>query len=613
MSSDKEWKPTHDEYDIITTPEELDALLTEMGSDPIAALDFEGWNIVRLAQICNDDVWTVVDFGETKVNWFDEVAHWFEDGRWIVFNSGHEKRWFARHDSYPTCWDAGYLRRAIEGGGHMSLKLLAGWELGIEMDKGEQGSAWDDGELTDSQLDYAADDALITWDIWKKLKARATPGNMECFNLLDGMADGVIEMEESGLRLDVDYHRTLIKQWQDLRAERNAQIRELVTESEVPNLNSGKQLNDFFSHLLPVEVLNTWPKTPKTGLLSTKNKDLLNMAGVFGGTPLGDVFRLLAERSTLEKYLSSFGETLITHAKHGKGRVRARYNIAAAITCRFSSSGPNLQQIPRDRDFFGERLSIRKGFIPEPGNLMVSFDYSGIEMVMMALLSGDEQLLEDVIYGDPHSVMGEYVLGRPLDRSTVEDNEMRQSMKSVNFGIIYGTSALGLAGRQGWAFSYADGLLNYWASRYPKAWAYRTQVKAQAIENGGYATMIDGGTIFMGPPEKLKKSRSMTKFANYPVQRAALSVMARAIIRHKDSMDNLRDLYPRDADRLLFCSTIHDALIDEAKKSLAPLVMETMKQDMLEAYYDIFPEIRGAPEDKLLEGGLGPSWGELDK
>tara|TARA_R110000850_G_scaffold109320_2_gene222129 strand:+ start:1672 stop:3477 length:1806 start_codon:yes stop_codon:yes gene_type:complete len=595
--------PTHTEYKMIHTADELEAVLDIVGDSP-AALDFEGWNIVRLAQICNDDGWWVIDFGPADNNWFSEVAHWFEDAAWIVFNSGHEKRYFAKYNSHPTCWDVGYLRRAIEGGGHMALKTLVGWELGVIMDKAEQGSDWDNGDLTQSQLDYAAGDALYTWDAWKKLIARADNEHMAAFNLLDGMADGVIEMEEAGLLLDPVYHRQLIDNWRELSADRTAQIRELISEDEVANLNSGKQLNDYYAKLLPDEVLATWPKTEKTGLLSTKNADLMNLAGIYGGTPLGDSFRLMAERSTLEKYLSSFGETLLYMAsKSADGRVRCRYNIAAAITCRFSSSGPNLQQVPRDRDFFGERMSIRKGFIAAEGNLLVSYDYSGVEMRVMGLLAKDELLIHDVVYGDVHSEAASLAAGRKVDpKASVEDKELRQGGKPINFGIIYGTTALGLSGRQGWTFDFANEVITKWSKRYPKAYDLRYKMQEEA-KAGGYIRMVDGGTIYMG-----RNRPSLTKCANYPVQRAALSVMARAIIRHKDSLDLLREAHPDKT--IMMCSTIHDALIDEASADIAPLVMSTMKTDMELAFLDVFPN---ESIERLVEGGMGPNWGELEE
>jgi ribonuclease D len=188
-------------------------------------------------------------------------------------------------------WDVANLRRAIRGGGHMSLKQLVGWELTdddgdpIVLDKAEQASDWNRGELSRSQLDYAADDAKWTWAVWKKLRAEADAEQMQCFDMLDAMTDAVIEMEDTGLKLDPKRHKILIEQWEELNTIARTQIRELITEDEVENLNSGKQLNDFFAQILPDDILDDWPKTEKTGILSSANKDLLNMAGVFGGTP----------------------------------------------------------------------------------------------------------------------------------------------------------------------------------------------------------------------------------------------------------------------------------------------------------------------------------------
>jgi DNA polymerase I-like protein with 3'-5' exonuclease and polymerase domains len=583
---------------MITTAEGLEEVLDIVG-DGVAALDFEGWTIVRLAQICNDDVWAVIDFGQIGENWFGEVAHWFEDAAWVVFNSGHEKRYFAKYGAHPTCWDLANLRKAVEGGGHMSLKQLVGWELEIEMDKEEQGSDWDNGELTQSQLDYAAGDARHTWDAWCKIRARADDDHMRAFNLLDGMTDAVIEMEEAGLLLDQEYHQSLIDEWQRLHDVRVEAFREFVTEDEVKNLRSGAQLSDYFSRILPDQYLEPWPLTEKTGLLSMANKDLRMMAGVFGGTAMQEALLTLTEIKTLDKYITSFGDTLITKAKMDpEGRVRARYNIAAAITGRFSSSAPNLQQIPRDRDFFGQRLSVRKSFIAHEGEQLVSLDYSGIELRVLALLAGDEQLLYDMIHGDVHLEVGSFIAGRQLDKKITEDKEIRQSAKSVSFGIVYGISSLGLSASMKTTMDAAQGYIDFWADRYPKAFDLRNQVFEEARETQ-YIRVVDGGGIYMG------KRPGLTKCANYPVQRAALSIMAAAIQRHKASLDEYRDRHGQVAN---MASTIHDALIDEAVDEHAKPVLRLMKQDMVDGYLDIFP---GAPTDKLVEGGVGPSWGEL--
>ena len=586
------------QYRMINTIEGLEEVLDIVG-DGVAAADMEGWTICRLIQIYNDDVWAVIDFGDRHNNWFGEVAHWFEGAAWIVFNSGHEKRYFAKHGAFPTCWDLANLRKAVEGGGHMSLKQLVGWELEIEMSKEEQASDWDNGDLTQSQLDYAANDAKYTWQAWQKLRARADADHMRAFNLLDGMSDAVIEMEEQGLLLDQAYHQTLVDEWRRLHDERVVALRDMITEDEVANLRSGAQLSDFFSKLLPDAYLSVWPRTEKTGLLSMANKDLRTMAGMFGGNMLQTALLTLAEIKTLDKYITSFGDSLIGIAQRDpEGKVRARYNVAAAITGRFSSSGPNLQQIPRDRDFFGQRLSVRRSFIAHPGHQLVSLDYSGIELRVLALLSGDEQLLHDMIHGDVHLEVGSYIAGRKLDKKITEDKEIRQSAKAVSFGIVYGISALGLSAGMKTTMDAAQGYIDFWGQRYPKAFNLRNEVMEEAVDTQ-YIRVIDGGGIYMG------KRPGLTKCANYPVQRAALSIMAAAINRHKASLDAYRAEHGQVA---AMCSTIHDALIDEAVGAHAKPVLRLMKQDMVDGYLDIFP---GTPTDKLVEGGAGPSWGEL--
>jgi DNA polymerase-1 len=248
-------------------------------------------------------------------------------------------------------------------------------------------------------------------------------------------------------------------------------------------------------------------------------------------------------------------------------------------------------------------MSVRQSFVAELDNLLASLDYSGIEMRVLALLSAMRSSLKTWSHGDPHAVMAEYVVGRPIDKTVTEDKDLRQSMKAVNFGIVYGTTALGLAGRQGWTYSFAEDLLSYWGARYPTAWQLRfdAQMEAKSHPNK-LLRMVDGGTIYMG------KKPGLTRCANYPVQRAALSVMAYAIIRHKQSLDDFRDRYPRDFVRM--ASTIHDALIDEARENIAHEILRMMKQDMVAGYLDVFP---GAPVDKLVEGGVGPNWGELEE
>lgn len=595
-------------YEMITNEDALERLLDRVGTDP-AALDFETTSFtpdtgrVRLVQICNDDVWAVVDFDQLDGG-FRSVASWFNEAPWIVFNAGFEQSWFIDATDEPiTCWDVGYLRRAIEGGGHFSLAKSLLWDLDYEMPKDEQASNWSDPNLTKAQLDYAADDAIWTWKLWKHWRATADDGHMRAFNILNDMIPAVHEMQAHGLVLDPVRHAKLVSQWEELKEQRIHQIRQFITEDEVANINSGTQLSDYFCKILPDEFVDAWPKTEKSGLLSTANKDLKEVgSALFGGTPLQEALTLLSEYKTLTKYISSFGDSLITKAEmQPEKRVLARYNIGAAKTCRFSSSGPNLQQIPRDRDFFGERLSVRQSFIAPEGRQLVSLDYSGIELRVLGLLAGDNQLLEDMVTGDIHLEVGSYMAGRRLDKKIRADKEIRTSAKAVSFGIIYGSSALGLSATLKSTLDRAQDLIDYWGERYPRAFELRNDAMADAEANNGYLRMVDGGTIWMGRPNKI----SPTQCANYPVQRAALSVMARAIVRHHDSVLDARD----EGRDIYMASTIHDALIDEVAIKDGQHALKLMKHDMVEGYLDIFPN---APTGRLVEGGVGPNWGELE-
>jgi DNA polymerase-1 len=327
---------------------------------------------------------------------------------------------------------------------------------------------------------------------------------------------------------------------------------------------------------------------------------LTRLAGAFNGTPLEKFFDALSGYKTISKYRSSFGETLITKAEMSiDGRIRARFNIGAARTCRFSCSGPNLQQMPRDRDLLGEATSVRRSFVAGVGRRLVSLDYSGIELRVLALLSGDEQLLKDMVEGDVHAEVAGAIAGRAIDKRKPKDKALRQAAKAVSFGIIYGSGATGLSHTMRCSVGKAAQYIDFWQDRYPDAFQLRYDMMDE-VEKTRYIRMVDGGTVYMG------KTPDLPKASNYPVQRGALSVMATAIAHHKASLDTARAKNKQRLTRML--STIHDALIDEAGTKDARACLEMMRFDMIAGYLDVFP---GAPIGNLVEGGIGPSWADL--
>ena len=594
-------------YTVVSSRRGLASALKQLGQGEYA-LDFETTSLlpsegrVRLVSLHNNHGSYLVDFDQMRGGFGGCVGLFLAAGRPIVFNAGFEQRWFNSIGGHKVgCWDVGNLRRAVLGGGAFSLKKLVERDLNIEMDKTEQASNWDAKKLTQEQLDYAFLDAFLTWKLWLHWQAKADTNHMTAFHIFNDMVPAVIEMEESGIHLDVQAHSALVAIWERHKVLRVKRIRKLVFEKEIENINSNSQWGDYFAARMPDDWIAAWPRTEKTGHLSMTTSTLRRLAGFAVGTPLGKLFTALHEYKTICKYVSSFGKNLIGIAERDPDfRVHASYNIGYAITGRYSSSGPNLQQIPRDRDLLGDATSIRSSFIAPRGRKLVSLDYSGIELRVLALLSGDGQLLQDMIDGDVHAEVAAFIAGRPIDKTKMLDKALRQSAKGVSFGIVYGIGSHGLGVAMGATPDAAQTYIDRWEKRYPEAFNYRYKMLKEATATR-FIRCADGGSIYMG------KVPELPKCANYNVQRAALSIMARAIFRHKVTMDAERTALGQRSTKLI--STIHDALIDETANRDASKCLRLMKADMIAGYTDIFPD---APTGRLVEGGIGQDWGHLE-
>ena len=595
---------------LITTRQDLAEYL-DLVNDGMCALDFETTSLrpedgkVRLVSLYNGQHGALVDFDPIPGG-FRACASMFEPGEWVVFNAGFELRWFIDAGSPDVaCRDVGYLRRAIIGGGQFALKQLIAWDLGREMDKTEQASNWSDPDLTDSQLEYAYNDAVETWDLFQHWYDRADQDHLRAWQMFDDMVPPVVEMEEAGMLLDTHRHDRLIGEWTRIQHMKVAEIAETVGPDDVANIRSDAQWSDYFCQILPDHVIESWPRTEKTGQLSMKGEVLRSVAAQFEvghpGNPLTSLLDALAAFKKVSKYISSFGDSLLQKAYASPDqRVRARFNIAAAKTGRFSCSGPNLQQVPRDNELLGEATSVRSSFVAAKGHRLVSFDYSGIELRVLALLAGDDQLLEDMVEGDVHAEVAAVIAGCPIDKATPEGKKARTAAKGVSFGIIYGSGASGLAVNMRTSVERAEEYIAFWADRYTNAFDYRNRMMSEASRTR-YIRCVDGGTIYMG------KKPELPQCANYPVQRAALSVMARALIRHKNTLDHARLCGQQTHTKII--STIHDAIIDETLLADAGSCLSLMEQDMTDAYLDIFP---AAPTARLVEGGVGTSWANLE-
>jgi DNA polymerase I len=366
---------------------------------------------------------------------------------------------------------------------------------------------------------YAAEDADVTLRmheaLWPQLvaepKLRALYEEIE-----QPLSIVLLAMEQRGVLLDAGLLR---KQ----SGEIGIKLIELQKNAHAAaggefNLDSPKQLQQILFEKLQLPVMR---KTP-TGQPSTAEDVLEELADQY------ELPRLILEYRGLAKLKSTYTDKLPEEIDAVSGRVHTCYHQAIAATGRLSSTEPNLQNIPI-RTAEGRR--IRQAFIAPPGHVVMSADYSQIELRIMAHLSGDATLLRAFAEDrDVHQATAAEVLGKPIDAVTSEE---RRSAKAVNFGLIYGMSAFGLAKQLGIGRNEAQKYVDLYFDRYPGVKAFMDRTREQAREQG-YVETVRGRRLYL--PEIRSKNRALQQYAersaiNAPMQGTAADIIKLAMLR----------------------------------------------------------------------------------
>lgn len=365
---------------------------------------------------------------------------------------------------------------------------------------------------------YAAEDADITLRIHEVLWPR-----LEDTGRLAGVYDGIerpliavlTQMEETGVLVDTK----LLKRLSTEFAEKMAVIEKEAhaTAGHPFNLTSPKQLQEVLFNELKLPVSRYTPtKQPST------NEDAL--AELADQHPLP---RLILDYRSLSKLKSTYTDKLPAQVNPDTGRIHTSYHQAVAATGRLSSTDPNLQNIPI-RTAEGRR--IRQAFIARPGHVLLAADYSQIELRIMAHLSGDEGLLKAFAADqDIHRATAAEVFGLPLDEVTADQ---RRSAKAINFGLIYGMSAFGLARQLGIGRDEAQTYVNLYFARYPGVKNYMDRTRADAREQG-YVETVFGRRLYL--PDIKARQQARRQYAersaiNAPMQGTAADIIKLAMI-----------------------------------------------------------------------------------
>jgi DNA polymerase I len=435
----------------------------------------------------------------------------------------------------------------------------------------------------DRAAGYAAEMSDVTLQLhlalWPQIEAVPTLKTVY-ENIEQPLVPVLYRMERAGVLVD----RELLRIQSSELAARMLELQTLahIEAGGVFNVDSPKQLQEILFGKLGIPVAR---KTP-TGQPSTAEDVLEELAATY---PLP---KLILEYRGVAKLKSTYTDKLPEQINQATGRIHTSYHQAVAATGRLSSTDPNLQNIPI-RTQEGRR--IRQAFVAPPGHSLVAADYSQIELRIMAHLSGDASLLQAFAEDrDVHQATAAEVFATPLD---VVSADQRRSAKAINFGLMYGMSAFGLARQLGIGRGEAQRYMDLYFERYPGVRRYMEETRRQARETGFVQTVF-GRRLYL--PEIQSRNQALRQYAersaiNAPMQGTAADIIKRAMIEVDAWLQSSR--LPA---RLIM--QVHDELVLEVADSAVPTIVGQLRTHMVRAATLAVP--------LKVDIGIGRNWDE---
>jgi DNA polymerase-1 len=414
----------------------------------------------------------------------------------------------------------------------------------------------------DKATDYAAEDADLTLRLYRRLKPRLVSERVtNVYETLERpLVPVLVAMEREGILVDRDELRRLSDDFAVRMGELEGGIYELAGEEF--NINSPKQLGEILFDKMSLPG----GKKTKTGAYGTGADVLEGLAAQGHDLPA----RVLDYRQ-LAKLKSTYTDALQNQINPQTGRVHTSYAMAATSTGRLASTDPNLQNIPVRTE---EGRKIRRAFVAPDGHKLISADYSQIELRILAHIADIGALKEAFRQGiDIHAMTASQVFDVPLDKM---DAATRRSAKAINFGIIYGISAFGLANNLGIGRAEAQAYIDAYFERYPGIRDYMDRTRAACRESGFVETIFGRRIHLPGINDKNPARRGFHERAaiNAPIQGSAADVIRRAMVRLPGALQDAG----LSARMLL---QVHDELIFEVPdgevEATAKLVSDVME------------------------------------
>ena len=428
---------------------------------------------------------------------------------------------------------------------------------------------------------YAAEDADITLrlhqHLWPRLQAE--PALEKVLTELEiPLIPVLARMEQAGVLID---GKLLLQQSSEL-AKRMLELEGQAHEAagQPFNLGSPKQLQQILFEKLELPIIR---KTPK-GQPSTAEDVLRELADNY------ELPKLILEHRSISKLKSTYTDKLPAQINPHTGRVHTSYHQAVAATGRLSSSNPNLQNIPIRTP---QGRKIRKAFIAPPGNLVLAADYSQIELRIMAHLSADEGLLKAFHDGvDIHRATAGEVFGEDYEKVS---GDQRRAAKAINFGLMYGMSAFGLARQLDISRPEAQEYMDTYFSRYPGVWKFMEQTREQAREQG-YVETLFGRRLYLpeiNASNMMRRQGAERAAINAPMQGTAADIIKIAMIK----VDNW---IQSDQPGARLVMQVHDELVLE--------VEEAQLNEVRSAVIKYMSSAADLDVPLVVDAGYGPDW-----
>ena len=492
--------------------------------------------------------------------------------------------------------DTMLMSYALDAGMHNhGMDELAGIHLDITPIPFKQIAGTGKNQITfdqvplDKATEYAAEDADITLRLHMLLKPRLAAEKVTTvYETLERPLTPVLsKMEREGIKVDVGVLTKLSNEFAEGIARLNGEIQELAGRPF--NVNSPKQLGEI---LFDDMALPGGKKSSKTGAWQTNVDVLERLAGEGHTMP-----QKVMEYRQFSKLKSTYTDALVAQVNPSTGRVHTSFHMASTTTGRLSSNDPNLQNIPIRT---AEGRKIRRAFVPEDGNILVAADYSQIELRILAHIADISALKEAFAAGtDIHAMTASEVFGVPIEGM---DPMVRRQAKAINFGIIYGISAFGLARQLDIGRKEAQGYIEAYFEKFPGIRAYMDKTIAFGKEHGYVETLFNRKCHIRALSDKNPMHRGFGERAaiNAPIQGTAADVIRRAMIRMPGA------LVENDLSDVRMLLQVHDELVFECPIGMEEQAVPVIRHVMAEA---CMPALE-LSVPLVVDCGTGQNWDE---